>query len=341
MGTFRIRLESVSAISPSFTTGPASDQWWGTSPLGDILTNQDQVANAISITNNFNTNGELIMQFNSLTLGEIRFDTGGTTIILDGNESSPISFAQLPTDFVALTAIIKATYFNSSFDTNTYTINLEKDSGSLSSPFTGVKDTNQIIQFAYTITLGSPSMLDIITNGCGFKLNSNGSQMPAGAQFLIQTLDIEGTYSSQIFTWALNIPTNPVSVNDPVTITSDPLGVNPIDFTQITEISINFGGTKIDIPMINWIVVQQNLFTFLMPSFTSSETVLELTINASTQFSGSVILGKLTTIYFTGVSGLYTLDFNATHDELYDLTNGGTVNVKIPNPLIKTFFAGN
>lgn len=332
MGTFRIRLQTTAAITPGFSPFGIYDLWWGRAADTIDLTNINQIPDALSLTNDFSTNGFLEILFSSIHSGELRFDTAGVTIVLDGNEGSPLDFSSLPTGFTALTAKIVGEYFNSSADTNTYTINLEQDNVTLSPPFTGVKDTNQRIEFPYTIISGNPSMSDIVTNGCGFKLISNAIHSPTQDAFLLQLLDIEGTYSIQSFTFKLNVP-QPVVAGDIVSLTSNGTD-NPIDFTKVTSLTV--GGIDVDSSL--W-TFSEFFFSFPVPAY-STLGVLEIVIT-STEFSGSMSLGKITTILFKGASGIYTLDSTATHDTLYDIVNGGTVNVKIPDPFIKTFFAGN
>lgn len=143
---------------------------------------------------------------------------------------------------------------------------------------------------------------------------------------------MEVTYEEMPFTFKLNVP-QPVVAGDRVSLTSNGTS-NPIDFTKVTSLTV--GGIDVDSSL--WIF-SEFFFSFPVPDY-STLGVLEIVIT-STEFSGSMSLGKITTILFLGASGIYTLDPTATHDTLYDIVNGGTVNVKIPDPFIKTFFAGS
>jgi hypothetical protein len=138
-------------------------------------------------------------------------------------------------------------------------------------------------------------------------------------------------------------PTDPIETGDTVTVTSDPAGINPIDFSQLLTATLEWtdsGGTphSISIPSILWITFTLHLWRFTIPAGVTGPIVfLRIT---STEFSGTVTLGRLMTIFFLNATGIYTLTPGKTNDTLYDNDNGGTIDAKFPNPFWKTGFIG-
>lgn len=146
------------------------------------------------------------------------------------------------------------------------------------------------------------------------------------------------------FEWELSQDTSPVDEDSIVTVTSDPDDALPLDMEEIETIDIQFPDPDspgdfitISVPEAGWVVTDENLITFPIPSFGVYEPPYFSILITSDQFSGSISLGMLFTIYFLSASGIYTLTFGQTHDTLYledDLPN--TIDTKIPNPTIKT-----
>lgn len=154
------------------------------------------------------------------------------------------------------------------------------------------------------------------------------------------------TYDMAPTEWTISHSTTPLEPTDPgppvvpgsiVTITSpSPESTESLDMEQITSMTARFlDGSSVPIP--EFLAYSPFLLEFTTPEFID-QPILIIEIE-STQFSGSLELGMLVTVYFLSASGLYQLDLNATHDTLYiedDLPE--TIDVKIPNPTIKTGF---
>jgi len=337
-GTFRIRLQLTIIITPGFSATPAvADLWWGnTSGVPTILTSSSQIPLALSETNNPVTNGLIQMQFGAVTQATLHFDTGGSNIILDGDEGHPYEFNGLPAGFVALSAEVVAEYFKDLFDPlNIYTIHLQKDATTESSPFTVVTEANTFITFPYVFSLGLPTMLDIVHNGCGLRLNASGAGF---RPVFFQVLDIEGTYDIISYTWTLENPGPVVPSTTPITVTSGTLDLSDLDiFIQYIDPGT---GDVITTPAIQILTQEEHLLIFIVDFPIDVFEIKILAVgNNGTQFSGSVILGTLTTIYFTDASGIYKLVVSQKFDTLYiqdDPPN--TIDVKIPDPFIKTGF---
>lgn len=158
-------------------------------------------------------------------------------------------------------------------------------------------------------------------------------------------IQIIGTYEINNFSWALE-NNSPVDTGDSVTITTDPTLTNPLDPTQILTVDIDYTDESgnpqtINVPQSEWTLITFFFFIFTLPTIPPEAKILTINIT-STQFTGTVPLGVLTTIYFTGASGIYKLVRGKTNDTMYNVIDpdGGTVDVKIPDPFIKTGFIG-
>ncbi len=139
--------------------------------------------------------------------------------------------------------------------------------------------------------------------------------------------------------WTLNVPTDPIEEGDEVTAES-PL-VDGIDFEQVTTAALEWtdSGGFHSIPITIFSATAPTNWIFTVPPGTLGPFVH--VVITSTQFSGSVDLGKLVTIFFLNATGIYTLVPGKTNDTIYDNAEPGTtVDVKIPNPTFKTGFIG-
>lgn len=155
---------------------------------------------------------------------------------------------------------------------------------------------------------------------------------------------MEVTYEES-FQYELPVPPDPLAIGDPVTVTSDPNDPNAMDFEQILTVDLRYIDSNgdpqiVNVPQILWITITINLFVFNMPGFPDDAEWVDIIIT-STQFVGSVTLGRLITINFTSATGIYRLDIGNTHDDLF-LENDppNTIGVKIPNPEFKSGFIG-
>lgn len=143
----------------------------------------------------------------------IRLDFTGNSIYLDGS-LTPISFAGLPAGFTALSAAVE---IDPSIDTTTYTsagssahYYLQKSAGD-----NGVVDTPSS---AYNFSaFPKPSMLGIINDGCGFRVDLD---VQNGTAHIVNIFDlhVEGTYEISASQFSLENPTVPIRVGDKVKI---------------------------------------------------------------------------------------------------------------------------
>lgn len=312
MGTYKIRAKTVNSQSGS----------WSFIGAVDLV----DAANTDDATSEF-------AFFNTAGARTARFDADETAIIVDG---VPTQFASLPSGFTPTSVVItcSAQNFLLSGAGNVY-ISFELiESG----PFI---DQQLDIPFSFPYpTLPLPSILDLAFGifGVRFDIANGGTNGGFGDLF------ISGNYEIQSFTFDLQVPDEQVNTGDEITVTSEePDG---LDFNQVTDIDIEYTDENGDPQVIPVIVIRSQTthrLVFVMPNLLSIGTppgIIIITIH-STQFSGSVTLGKLVTIYFLNAPGIYTLVKDKKTDTLYDIENGGTVEVKIPDPFAKTGFVGN
>lgn len=169
-----------------------------------------------------------------------------------------------------------------------------------------------------------------------------GGTVSAAASYNFDIADwrIEFEYDSTSYSWTLSVPDEPVSPGNLITVTSP--DENGIDFTELLTVDVVLpSGTIISVPFGDWVIVGPNLFVFIMPDFGGEEPTVVTIVITSTQFSGSVTLGTLITIYFLSATGIYRLVMNKRSDTLYiEEDPGETIDVKIPNPFAKTGFIG-
>lgn len=153
-------------------------------------------------------------------------------------------------------------------------------------------------------------------------------------------VSFEGTYQIINFSWTIEDP-GLVDVGTQVTITSPVIG--GLNLNDVT-LSVNYtdiNGDVQTIPISGGDIIFQDEFTFifLVPNFPVGTTILYVEATSTgTQFSGSVALGPLLTIYFTDGSGIYRLVAGKTNDTLYVNDTGNTIDVKIPDPFAKIAF---
>lgn len=136
-----------------------------------------------------------------------------------------------------------------------------------------------------------------------------------------------------------------IQSGDTITIDSD--GVGPNDLTDIDHVEVTYTDTNGDIQhviipntdFIIWITIQIT-FVFDFPP-DADKTFPWVFCIVGTQFTGSVMLGKLTAIIANG-SGIYKLTNGKDNDTCYQNSSSGntTVDVAIPNPFVETGFIG-
>lgn len=344
-GTFQILAPAV--VSPSdraVISGPTiSSAGWYNQASG--LTTD---AALIAALNNENLSATSLR--GATTLNEtIDYSFGLVPNIISLDGAPPISYAGLPPGFTMLSAQV---------DFGTSVVVLSNAGGptvcnadiffnfmgqqvplNTTSPAGDSFPTQQII---VDMSFPAPTMLDLMnaTLNIDVTTTTNNAFISSPNSFRVSSVVITGTYSADSFQYSLETPSEPVDAGDPITATSP--DVNGIDYTLVTSVTIEYpGGGPIVVDPSDWITIEANLFTFLMPSFGGDEPPIITVSITSTQFSGSVTLGQLITIYFTSASGLYRLIPSQRYDELYiEDDPGETIDVKIPNPFFRTGFIG-
>lgn len=286
-----------------------------------------------------------------LTFNDIlRFIFDGASIYLDGSPT-PIAFGSLPSGFTPASASV-----NINIEANVQPnlggschYHLQQEAGN-----NGPEDT---LQYIYDFSI-PPSMLDIVSNGCGFKVNiivDNGADIAAVA--IVYNLRIEGTYNIQAFTWVLEPVQEPILPGARVTVRSVGSANGGLGFTQLINVNpaaptlsetyiqyLDGDGNTIQvfIPVANFLFITLFLYVFLLPSFPVAPVGdIELFVTGDgTQFSGSVSLGILQVMNADG-SGIYRITKNKRSDSRYDRDQPGEITeVAIPNPIAKTGYIG-
>lgn len=176
-----------------------------------------------------------------------------------------------------------------------------------------------------------PTALDLNSNLMGMRYVSTGGLLAQNSPTL-DSLFIEGDYSIFTFQYTVSPADGTLAVGDTVTITSDP---NDPDALQLDELTITINNVTI-IPL----VVTTYLFIFVIPPFVADEFEIIAEGNG-TQFSGSAPLATFS-VLFTNGSGIYQITAGKTSDTVYDdsTVDDDTIDIKFPNPFIKTGFIG-
>lgn len=280
----------------------------------------------------------------TLTFG---FDQNTPIFSIDGG--AYISFNELPPGFL-ITALHAAVGANSIQNTDgTWSVNIQCDPG-VSNPLnTTYVPPDSFVIISQDMMDPGDTVVPLTFIGSEFIFDATIGTPIFGAGPVIPIWNFGGfglsgecTFTS--VSWTLEIPTDPIEEGDTVTVTSDPLDPDAMDFSQLLTVTLEWtdsGGNpqSINIPQIFWITFTINLFRFFIPALTGNPPIVFLRAT-STQFSGSVTLGRLITIFFLNATGIYTLIEDKTNDTLYDNDNGGTIDVKFPNPFLKSGFIG-
>jgi hypothetical protein len=338
-GSFTVQFSNLITVTGGRGSGIGTTGWQRT------FNSEGDNASLIAGLNNLGTAYIAVPNTGTLT-GSIvfGFDMSDVTFSLDGNP--PISFNDLPAGFT-ITDWFWEIDGNSNFaGTVALTISdgiLSRSPQSTPSPVEWDSTQGPIsnidfisleftIDFSLDTTFGGPDpLIDILD---GLAISSGGGYI--GGDYTIQSS----------FDFTLDKDAQPIQMGTHVSvITPGPSDPQSLDPTQILTLEMHYLDSShtpqvIDIPMIDWVTITLFLFEFIIPALTpDNPPVIELFIT-STQFSGSVSLGKLSTIYLINAPGIYTLVDGVTFDTLYDVTNGGTITVKIPDPFAKTGFIG-
>lgn len=144
------------------------------------------------------------------------------------------------------------------------------------------------------------------------------------------------------FQWTLSYdtPAEPLVSSATVTSHDTPDGLILKDLT--VSIVYDDGGGPITVPVDVITTQDDHLLIFVMPDFPTDVFVITVIVEdpTGTQFTGPVPLGDIPTIFFRDPSGIYRLVADKTSDTFYiqDADPVTTLDVKIPNPFIKTGF---
>lgn len=204
---------------------------------------------------------------------------------------------------------------------------------------------NTLIDYPTVITIS-----DLLSLGPQFIISGNASLIngvPNPGFFWVGTLSVDsfsvvGSYQIIQYTWNIDAPPK-VQNGDTITITSD--GDNPLDLDDITEVDVQYldpSTQEIIVTPITVFTTQgPRILVFTLDGVPSGVPKIRIFVKSNgRQFSGSVLLGELLTIFFTDGTGIYKLVPGKTNDTLYiqDVVPYATINVKIPDPTLKTAF---
>lgn len=282
---------------------------------------------------------------------EIGPTAGGGSVVLNCNEfilfgGDPLdgtySFAGLPAGFKPGSDIkISMGVGGTGSGALTFTGQIQSATAGNSAIQTGVGT----ISLVYP---GSPTALELYTDIVTLVGTDAGGRTPV---FFHPTLfpsfdyiQINGSYTIENFTATLDNTSQPVQTGTVVKVTSDPLDPDHMKLDELTKLTVTYKdpNTTIDVlPDLLPAPTEFELF-FTIPSIIADapQILYIAAVGNGTQFSGSVSLGKLETIYFRNAPGIYRLVKDKTSDTLYDVINGGTIEVQIPDPNFKTGFIG-
>lgn len=337
MGTFILTFKSLIVSAGWETIGGDS-----TNPA-DIIAALDPVNPGDSgIHNDFITDGgpntTPDVDFAGIPFGDCWY--------LDGSPIA-ISFAGLPAGFTPITAVLSAIIGGSW-------------SGGTEGPIAGhiqwagnnsFPESTGSAPGSFGVSLNlipfSPSAFLLNTSSFGATINIHyGPGIPGTASLEILFLSITGTYTTQSFSYTLNTPDILPGEGDTITVTSpaaaSPDDPDPLQLDHISAINVILAdGTivPVDITLVQPFWTPTYLY-FLLPDILTSPVFTVEFVGDGTQFSGSITIGQLLTIFFTDGTGIYKLVVNKRNDTLYiqDLDPVQTVDVKIPTPFAKTGF---
>lgn len=271
----------------------------------------------------------------------IRFGFGLSDAVISLDGGAPVNYYGLPAGIRILTANLKIKVFRPINGNGDVTGDLffQQDAAVESVDLNQVLTGTPVIKtFAYDFSLsGFGAFFDVINDGFGIRCVFVSAGTVNQGFFDAR---IEGTHEILQWTFTLNPPDgsqvtagNADENGTLIIITSDPNDPNHLLLNQLT-ISVACGAITI-------VTQTETLFSFYLPIACSGSGLTDITATGNgVQFSGSVSLGNLD-ILLTDASGIYTLVKNKNNDTLYSsLRDGTTIDVKIPNPFIKTGYIG-
>lgn len=331
MGTFIIRPTFANVGRVIFTGGtpPQDFSGWYSPTSSSLIT--AMLTNTFLTAYASNDTGAVEVGFTNT----IRCSSAGACIYLDG-ALTPVAFNDLPPGFTVISAVVRAR------------ANLGA-SGQPDASYNGefyLQRVNAVDGPIYTnpYTVSPvPSMLDLVNDGFGLKVKIIACPNLGDHSEVvnINELRVEGVYAASSFTWTL-VNNSPVQAGSTITVISDP-DEDPLLLDELDDITIDFldeNSVQRSIIIPSFITATPNFLSFILTLGGYFPQIITITaVGNGTQFSGSVALGKLSTIYFLNAPGIYRIITNKTSDTLYDVNDPGTtVEVKIPEPHAKLGF---
>lgn len=194
--------------------------------------------------------------------------------------------------------------------------------------------------------------VDLLADGMGLRYQSPD---PSANNSKWYVLEIEGDYDiiSSSYTFDINTP-EPINIGTTVELTSNNIppvepptspdvgGLLGVEEVQLKYTDGNDVEQTITILTMDFIIWLSFRLIFIIPDdFDIFQGQIDIWIvGDGVIFSGSVLVGTLT-LLLASASGIYRIDPNAGADTLYNRTvDGTTIDVKIPNPFVKTGFIG-
>lgn len=307
MGAFRIR-----ALSVNSKTGIGIYTLGGGPTVGvpsdvDLLT----IVNKVPFNASFNWGS-----YDQYGVGLISFFPDADGIFLDGS-LIPVGLSGLPPGFNVLTARVEASVGNNG------------DASAFWTLFNGAfESAHNASFFAYPSPV---TLAGILITDFGLHTSSNILSNLNGTYTIIT-----GTYDIVITT--ASITPNPIVPGTTVTITSPASTPDLSTFTNLTLEPTNPDEDPVTIPAAAFLTQSPTSITFTWP--VDAGIAGDRYVVSGVTFSGSVLL-QTVNILIADASGIYTLVEGKRTDTLYiDSPDDNTLEVKIPNPFIKTGFIG-
>lgn len=329
MGSFNItRAASISALTGGRSPAGTTEGWFSSAggSTDDLL--EQAISSGKVLVYVSDDEGVVI---GSISLG---FDQNTPIFSLDGGPA--ISFNSLPSGFKVLGASASWTFFSAG-GTITDFIGFQ-----LFNLFSRVQQNFPSIAGFTGLSIPAMSALDFID--LEFKLDF--SIDTTGFVSFVTCCDftsfsLTGTYSIESFQYTLKTPVIAPTTGDVITITSDPKNPLHLKLDDITTINIILPDlTVVPVTAIVTSTLSEFFLQFILPDIITSPIITIQVVGNGTQFSGSIDLGQLITIFFLNGTGIYKLVPGKTNDTLYvqDLDPVQTIDVKIPTPFAKTGF---
>lgn len=319
-GTFKLL---VSTVATKVGAG------WTTSPGG--LTTDAALANAAK----YDDTSSCIQSGAQPISGSLSFNTEW---YLDGS-IIPTPFANLPAGFNVLSAILTlqcTLTTTAGYSSYTFTMFFSNTESRDISNTPADRTVGAKRYYDFTHPLPVPTALHLNTDAIGFSIDRNGAGIP-----VFQFIEVNGTYETITFNWAITNSGTNFKVGDTVHITAN--SVTPLPpLTDITELTLTWADGSLTIPSTDFLLWTLYTLDFVIPvgldNFNGDVTI-DATV-VGTYFTGTATIGTFT-IIVANASGIYRIVLNKTNDTIYiDHTTGQTTDVAIPQPFFKTGFIG-